>query len=87
LKLWLRKKTINGRQLGDVVKKRKTEMYLCGEKFDKEYLPKSDSFYQTILQVFGLKKLREKHSGDISEYLYWIVLGLVFVIILVVLWV
>ena len=62
-------------------KPRETEMYLCGEEYSKEYQMEGDYFYDSIMNFFGIKKLREVHSGDLSSYLYWMVLGLLFVIV------
>jgi len=67
---------------------RETEMYLCGEEYSDEYEMSSDYFFDTILKFLGMEKLRKKHSGDLSSYLYWMILGSIFVIIvLVMLWV
>ncbi|UCG95465.1 MAG: hypothetical protein JSV92_00210 [archaeon] len=63
-------------------KERKTEMYLCGEKYSSQYRLKSDYLFDSILKFFGLERLRKAHSGDLSTYLYWLVLGAVAIIIL-----
>ncbi len=68
-------------------KDRETEMYLCGEEYEKEYVASPDYFFDTVLKFLGIRKLREAHSGDVSQYLYWLLLGTVFVMVMfVVLW-
>ena len=64
-------------------KERETEMYLCGEEYSKEYVD-GDYLFDTILRLLGVKRLRKAHSGDLGSYLYWMVLGLVFVITMLV---
>ena len=66
-------------------KERETEMYLCGEEYTKEYEMSSDYFFDSILKFFGIKRLRKAHSGDLSSYLYWLVLGTILVILMLVL--
>lgn len=63
---------------------RETEMYLCGEEYEKDYQATGD-YFSSIVKFFGLKKLREAHSGDLNEYLYWLVIGTIFIIIATVL--
>lgn len=64
-------------------KQRETEMYLCGEEYTKDYESKG-YFFESIFRFFGLKSLRKVHSGDLSSYLYWLVLGTIFVIVMLV---
>ncbi len=66
-------------------KERETEMYLCGEKYERQY--GGEYFFDSIFKVFGLKKLKDGHSGDLSDYLYWMVIGIVFVMSLLVVFV
>ena len=66
-------------------KERETEMYLCGEEYTKDYEMSSDYFFDSILKFFGIKRLRRAHSGDLSSYLYWLVLGTILVILMLVL--
>ena len=63
-------------------KDKKTEMYLCGEKYSRDYEMTGDYFFDSIIKFFGIKKLKEGHSGDLSQYLYWMVLGVVFVVLM-----
>jgi len=73
--------------LGEKMKERETEMYLCGEEYDEKYKLSTDYLFETVSSFFNLKKLRKFHSGNLSSYLYWLVLGTVFIILfLVVLW-
>lgn len=65
-------------------KERETEMYLCGEEYNKDYEMSSDYFFDSILKFFGIERLGKAHSGDLSSYLYWLVLGTVLVILMLV---
>lgn len=63
-----------------IKKERKTEMYLCGEEYSSQYSLKSDYLFDAISRFFGVESLRKLHSGDLSSYLYWLVLGTVVII-------
>ena len=67
-----------------VKKERETEMYLCGEEYNKDYEMSTDYLFDSILKFFGIKRLRKAHSGDLSSYLYWLVLGTILVILMLV---
>lgn len=63
-----------------------TEMYLCGEEYSGEYKVSGD-YFSSIARFVGAERLRRAHSGDLSQYLYWLVLGTVFITVaLVVMW-
>ncbi|HDI02774.1 MAG TPA: hypothetical protein ENF95_01420 [Candidatus Aenigmarchaeota archaeon] len=64
---------------------RETEMYLCGEEYSEEY-ERGEYFFDAVYRVFGLRKLKEIHSGDLSSYLYWIVVGIIAILLMVMLW-
>jgi len=69
-------------------KRRGQEIYACGEDIQPEHLNLPDeSFYQVFIKKMRIEWLRRAHTGNISDYLAWMVLGLVFIIILLsVLW-
>ena len=58
----------------------KREGYACGEKEEKAV--KARNFYKIIFSTFKLDKLREAHSGKLSDYLTWIVIGLAILILI-----
>lgn len=64
---------------------RETEMYLCGEEYSEEY-ERGEYFFDAVYRVFRLGKLKEIHSGDLSSYLYWIVVGIIAILLMVMLW-
>ncbi len=64
---------------------RKFETYTCGEPFPKVHVS-PENFYVAIKKGLGIRNLREIHSGKLSDYLLWFLIGMV-VVILMVLWV
>jgi hypothetical protein len=64
----------------------KRETYTCGEPFPKVDMG-VENFYHAIKKALGIKDLRTYHSGKLSDYLLWIVIGAVMIILLTVLWV
>jgi len=62
----------------------KTESYTGGEDLP-ELRVEADNFYQAIKRLFRLGRLRDIHSGDLSDYLLWMVAGLTFLLITVML--
>ena len=62
--------------------KRKFQNYTCGEPFPEVRIG-SENFYQTLKESLGLKRLRDIHSGDVTEYLIWVFLGLVAILLLI----
>ena len=62
----------------------KEESYTGGEDLP-ELRVEADNFYQAIKRAFRLGRLREVHSGDLSDYLLWMVAGLTFLLIMVML--
>jgi hypothetical protein len=60
----------------------KEESYVGGEDLPDLTVP-ADNFYQVIRKAFGLGKLRHLQSGDLSDYLLWMVIGLTAMLILV----
>jgi hypothetical protein len=62
---------------------RKGDTYTCGEPFPATGVP-SDSFYEAVIKNLRIDDIRRLHSGRLSEYLLWLVVGTVAVIIMVV---
>ena len=61
----------------------KEETYTCGEPLPDIHVP-SDSFYQTIKRTLKLRYIHDLHTGKLSDYLFWVLVGLTSIIILVV---
>ncbi|RKY00526.1 MAG: hypothetical protein DRP54_05330 [Spirochaetes bacterium] len=65
--------------------KEKQTIYICGEDMKPEKLNiPPETFYRYLINLFKLKKLRKWHSGNLNDYLLWILAGLVAVIIIMV---
>jgi|GEM_PF-1742140 len=64
----------------------KYETYTCGEPFPKVSMG-TENFYHVIKRALGIRDLRSYHSGRLSDYLMWIVIGTVIIILLMVVWV
>jgi len=62
----------------------KQESYTGGEDLPDLAVP-ADNFYQVIRKTLRLGKLKEMQSGDVSDYLLWMVAGLTFLLIMVML--
>ncbi|MBN2042214.1 MAG: hypothetical protein JW754_00245 [Candidatus Aenigmarchaeota archaeon] len=61
---------------------KKGETYTCGEPFQKVSVT-SDNFYQAIIESMGLNRLRDVHTGNLSDYVIWMVVGIVMIVIMV----
>ncbi len=66
----------------------KKRIYACGESIKPERMNVTEgSFYNTIIRSLGLKRIRALHTGDLTDYTFWIIGGMVvLIILLVVLW-
>lgn len=64
---------------------RKFETYTCGEPFPKVSIA-PQNFYIAIKKSLGIRELRDLHSGKLSDYLLWFLIGLT-IILLMVLWI
>ena len=62
----------------------KEESYTGGEDLP-ELRVEADNFYQVIRKVFMLGKLRHLQSGDLSDDLLWMIAGLTFLLVMVML--
>jgi len=61
---------------------KKDETYTCGENLQKKSVT-SDNFYQAIIDSFGLNKLRDIHTGKLSDYVIWMIVGVVIIVMMV----
>jgi hypothetical protein len=61
----------------------KEETYTCGEPLP-DIRVQADNFYQAIRNTLRLGKLRHLHSGDLSDYVLWMVVGLTLILVLVI---
>ncbi len=62
----------------------KLETYACGEELKVgEIHADSEQFFSPIRRVFKpfYRYVRPAHSGDLSNYLFWVVVGLIIIII------
>ncbi|RLJ06681.1 MAG: hypothetical protein DRP13_03500 [Candidatus Aenigmatarchaeota archaeon] len=66
----------------------KNKIYACGEDMKPEELNiPSETFYRNLIKILKIEKLREWHTGVLSDYLLWIFLGMaVLVFVLVITW-
>ena len=62
---------------------RKGDTYTCGEPFPETGVP-SDGFYEAIVKNLRVDDIRRLHSGRLSDYLLWLMVGIVAVIIVMV---
>ncbi len=60
----------------------KEDTYTCGEPF-KKISVRSDNFYQAIIENTGLRRLREFHTGRVSDYLLWMVVGMAIILVMI----
>ena len=61
---------------------RKYETYTCGEPFEKVRI-NPDNFYTAIKKGLGIRDIREIHSGRLSDYLLWLFVGIVLMVVMV----
>ena len=80
---YLIKKTAKPKRLAN-----KKRIYACGESMKPERMNVNEgSFYNSIIRSLGLKRIRELHAGYLTDYIFWIIGGMVvLIILLVVLW-
>lgn len=64
----------------------KYETYTCGEPFPRVEMS-TENFYHAIKKALGIRDLKTYHSGKLSDYLLWIMIGTVILILLTVIWV
>lgn len=60
----------------------KEETYTCGEQLP-DITVQADNFYQAIRKTLRLRRVQQLHTGDMADYLLWLVVGLTLIIILV----
>lgn len=60
----------------------KLTSYACGENISPEQArPDAENFFSPIRRVFGpfYKHVQRRHTGELSLYLWWVVIGLLIV--------
>ena len=60
---------------------RKESSYMCGETLPGVVYT-SSGFYRTMRKALGFEGLRGIHTGRISDYMEWVLVGLTIVVIL-----
>ena len=51
-------------------------IYACGEDMQPEELNiPPETFYEYLIDLFRVKKLRRLHSGVLNDYLLWVLAG------------
>jgi hypothetical protein len=70
------------------VKRKRQKIYACGEDIPPEKLNvPQDSFYAVLARTLRIGWLRRMHTGRLSDYVVWIVMGLLFIlVVLTALW-
>jgi hypothetical protein len=61
---------------------KKTDTYTCGEPFPVSDVG-ADNFYEAVKKNLHVDEIRKIHSGRLSDYLLWMVTGMVAVLIMV----
>ena len=65
-------------------RRREQKIYACGEDIPPEHLNvPQDSFYRVFVRTLRIGWFRRMHTGNLSDYLVWIILGLVFLVIVI----
>ena len=62
----------------------KNRMYIGGEDEEPEDVNVTGGVFRTFGKILGIYKLREAHSGDLSRYLTWILIGMLLIILIMV---
>jgi hypothetical protein len=61
----------------------KVSIYTCGEDLNPEDLNiPPETFYEYLIGMFKLRKLRDLHSGSLNDYLLWLFAGMVIIIVI-----
>jgi hypothetical protein len=60
----------------------KEDTYTGGEEI-ADLAVRPDNFYQAIKRTLRLTRLQHMHTGDVSDYLIWLLVGLVAIILMV----
>jgi hypothetical protein len=61
----------------------KFSIYTCGEDLDPEDLNiPPETFYEYLIGMFKMRKLREWHSGNLNDYLLWLFAGMILIIVM-----
>ncbi len=62
--------------------KGKEDVYTCGEPFDKVEI-RSENFYQAITDNMNFRMIQEIHTGKLSDYILWILIGIASFVLLI----
>jgi len=60
---------------------RKANPYMCGESLP-DVVYASSGFYSAIRKALQIDKLKQAHTGRISDYLVWVLIGLTVIVLL-----
>ena len=63
----------------------RSSIYACGEKWEAKKMS-SSAFYDTIIDAFRIKKLSGFHTGDVSDYLFWVFSSIVIMMLVFSVW-
>ena len=68
--------------------KEKTKIFACGEDVSPETLNLFGSgFFELMGKILGIEIIRKMHNGDLSNYMTWIFIGMLFIIVvMVIMW-
>jgi len=64
----------------------KIKPYMCGEEPKEEATMPHRGFYKTVVSGMKFRWLRKIHSGNVSDYVLAIVIGVVFMFMMMVFW-
>ncbi len=69
-------------------RKKDQKIFACGEDIPPEHLNiPHESFYRIFMKSTRVEWLRRMHSGNLSDYLLWILIGLIFMVMMIsILW-
>lgn len=62
--------------------KGKEDVYTCGEPFEKVEIL-SDNFYQAITENVNFRIIQKIHTGKLSDYILWILIGIASFVLLI----
>lgn len=63
------------------VRKKDQGIFACGEDIPPEHLNvPQDSFYRVFVRSLRVAWLKRMHTGNLSDYLLWIIVGMIFIV-------
>ncbi len=64
-------------------KKSGRQIYACGEDISPEKMNiPHESFYKVFVKALKIDSLKKMHTGNLSDYMMWIVIGLLFIVVI-----